>query len=218
MPLIPEWILCGLLLNLVCGRCGGRGPTWRVSRPSITLGPDTAALEIMVRCACGARSAKRIELPVLQLGFLLVHGTAVELCLAGARAAQFEMRVTPRPSDELMRVCQAYHGVVNRLVERALTECIEAEPDKKTWKDPAAGSGSASGLCGDCAAQDVWNMTPTEWAQFMHRLGFGAPDEGGREDLRAPEDDRGKAPPPNADDLPDLPNEAGGPAGPENKP
>jgi hypothetical protein len=215
--LLPEWILCGLLVNLACGRCGARGPTWRVSRPSITLGPDTAALELTVRCMCGARSAKRMELPVLQLGFMLVHGTAVELCLAGARSNQPEMRVTPRPSDELMRVCRAYHGVVNRLLERALTEGLDAGPDKKSWKDPTAGSGNAGGLCDECAASDVWDMTPGEWAQFLHRLGFGAPEDAEQHGPKESDASRDKTPPPDAGDLPDLPNDAAGPPGPDDK-
>ena len=188
-----------------------------MSRPSITLGPDTAAVELTVRCMCGARSVKRIELPVLQLGFMFLHGAAVELCLAGARPDQPEMRVTPRPSDELMRVCRAYHGVVNRLVERALTDALDVEPDRKSWKEPMAGSGNVSGLCDECASSDVWDMTPAEWAQFLHRLGFGSPEDAEQHGRKESDDGQNRTPPPDAGDLPDLPNDAGGPPGPADK-
>jgi hypothetical protein len=141
--LLPEWILCGFLVDLTWPRCGGRGLTWRVSRPALTLAPDVAVLDLPARCVCGARQTKRVSLPVLQLGVIFVHGAAIDLCLAGTCPSQAEIRVSPRPSDHLFRICREYHQVVNRLMDRALTDAMESEPDDgKTRSDPPQAAGT----------------------------------------------------------------------------
>jgi hypothetical protein len=52
-------------------------------------------------------------------------------------------------------------------------------------------------------------MSPTEWAKFLHRLGFGTTEDDSQSGSEQPDVVRGESPPPpSADDLPDLPGDA----------
>ena len=160
-----------------CRHCHQSGDPIRLLFPDLRREHNTVVLTYPVICQCGRRGSLRVELPILLFGIVLARIVLMEAKCGRYRG---EIDLKPGETDTFRRYAADFEQAIVEFAEQALGF------PRGVFQSPKTDSARWAGLSD--AERVKFDMSVTEWQEFLRRLGVDEPPTQEGQDGQADDD------------------------------